>query len=220
MNVKVGTSKGHCSYREIVIIAISLAINCCLLQTNILHPLATLHWKESSPLPCSIDYACCVVWNGRVCIGGGYAGSAYPARLFISSVDLESWSVLVTPTEFYALTTYHSELVLVGGILNGITTNKLWSSDTGLEWHPLLPSMPTKRSWSSAINIESPEYLVVAGGKGDNDNDLDTVEVLEHEQWSVVQPLPKKCWRVESVLHGENLYFMGGIGQSRDNVLL
>ena len=103
-----------------------------LLQANISHPLATLHWEQCSVLPDNVDYACCVVWNGKVCIGGGHVGSAQPAQLFISSANMDSWEAYPTPTEFYALTTYHSELVLVGG--RGIrigTTNDLWSSVTG-----------------------------------------------------------------------------------------
>ena len=76
--------------------------------------------------------------------------------------------------------------------------------------------MPTKRFWSSAVNTKSPEYLVVAGGRGADDEDLDTVEILVGEQWVTVQPLPQKCWRMESVIHGGYLYFLGGEGQGRD----
>lgn len=165
--------------------------------------MATLHWEQCSVLPDCVDYACCVVWNGKVCIGGGYVGSAQPAQLFISSANMDSWEAYPTPTEFYALTTYHSELVLVGG--RGIrigTTNDLWSSVTGRNWFQSLLPMPTKRSWCTAVNTD--------------DNDLDTVEVLSEDQWTIVQPLPKSCWRMESVLHDGKLYFMGGEGQGRN----
>lgn len=187
-----------------------------MLQANILHPLATLQWEECPRLPDCVDYACCVLWNNKVCIGGGYVGSAQPAQLFMSSTTLDSWEAYATPTEFYALTTYHSDLVLVGGRENG-TTNNLWSSSTGRSWFRSLPPMPTKRCWCTAVNTRIPEYLIVAGGRGEDDSDeLNVVEVLSENQWSVIQPLPKKCWRMESVLHDGRVYFMGGEGQGHD----
>ena len=80
---------------------------------------------------------------------------------------------------------YHLPLPASGNI-----TNKLWTSDTGIIWHPSLPPMPTRRYHSVAVNIGSdPECLVVAGGTNGSMN-LDTVEVLVGEQWSTLERLP------------------------------
>ena len=93
----------------------------------------------------------------------------------------------------------------------------LFTSDTGLQWQPSLPPMPTKRSDTSSVSTRSPEVLVVAGGQGSFGRELDVVELLLGDQWSTADPLPARCWGMQSTLHDGNLYFMGGTGQ-RDTV--
>lgn len=118
--------------------------------------------------------------------------------------------MLTTPTKDFALTTYQSELVLVGGeeIATEEITNKLWiSSDAGLNWQPSLPPMPTKRSESCAISAGTPEHLIVAGGLGANNESVDIVEIFVNKQWSTVQPLPTSCFRMCHAVHDGILYF-------------
>ena len=92
-------------------------------------------------------------------------------------------------------------------------TNKLWTSDTGHDWQPLLPPMPTKRYNVTAVSIgSSPQYLVVAGGQYSEELPSDVVEVLVGEQWTTVDPIPKRCYASSLILHDENLYFMAGTG--------
>ena len=92
-------------------------------------------------------------------------------------------------------------------------TDLLFTSDTGLQWQPSLPPMPTKRSRTSSIGTRSPEVLVVAGGWGSGRRELNVVELLLGDQWSAVDPLPAPCYYMHSTLHEGNLYFMGGVGQ-------
>ena len=92
-------------------------------------------------------------------------------------------------------------------------TDLLFTSDTGLQWQPSLPPMPTKRSHTSSVSIRSPEVLVVAGGKGSVWRELDEVELLLGDQWSTVDPLPAPCNSMHPTLHDGNLYFTGGGGQ-------
>lgn len=179
------------------------------MQVDIVHPLSELHWEECSTLPRGVYDADCVVVNDKVYIGGRCDSEE---TIFKSSMDLNSWEVLTTPAHHYALTTYRSQVVLVGGKESSadLVTSKLWTSHAGLNWLPSLPPMPTARYWSSAANTGTPECLVIAGGVGVDGNDLDTVEVLVGEQWSVVQPLPGKYQCLKSVIHDGKLYFMGG----------
>ena len=129
----------------------------------------------------------CVLLQDKIYLGGGYRAS-----LFISSTDLNSWSQVTTPTHYYGLTTYHSQVVLVGGREHDtdMVTNKLWTLKGGMNWQPSLPPMPTSRYDSSALNTGSPECLVVSGGKASGGY-VDVVEILEDNEWSSVQPLPK-----------------------------
>ena len=114
-----------------------------------------------------------------------------------------------------SLTTYQSMFVAVGGYHPSTRkpTDLLLTSDTGLQWQPSLPPMPTKRSSTSSVSTRSPEVLVVAGGKGSGGRRLDVVELLLGDQWSTVDPLPASCYYMQSTLHDGNLYFMRGEGQ-------
>ena len=159
----------------------------------------------------------CVLLQDKIYIGGYTPSWESDASLFISSTDLNSWSQVTTPTRYYGLTTYHSQVVLVGGIEldTRMTTNKLWTLKGGTNWQPSLPPMPTSRYYSSALNTGSPECLVVSGGEANIGSCLNVVEILKDNEWSSVQPLPKACSHLKSTLHKGRLYLMGGYEQGR-----
>ena len=138
----------------------------------------------------------------------------------ISSTDLRSSTTTTLPYEHMSLTTYQSMFVAVGGCHPSTNepTDLLFTSDTGLQWQPSLPPMPTKRSYTSSVGTRSPEVLVVAGGKGSGGRWLDVVELLLGDQWSTADPLPVPCYYIHSTLHDGNLYFMGGGGGQRGTV--
>ena len=160
-----------------------------------------------------MDDAQCVLLQDNIYIGGDTSSLESNASLFISSTDLNSWSQVTTPTRYYGLTTYHSQVVLVGGMEPGtdVATNKLWTLKGGTNWQPSLPPMPICRYYSSALNTGSPECLVVSGGRvRKNEEEVNVVEVLKDNEWWSVQPLPKACSNLKSTLHKGRLYLMGG----------
>ena len=119
------------------------------------------------------------------------------------------------PYQLMSLTTYQSMFVAVGGHHPSTyePTDLLFTSDTGLQWQPSLPPMPTKRSHTSSVSTRSPEVLVIAGGKGSGRRNLDVVELLLGDQWNTADPLPAPCFYMCSALHDGNLYFMRGVEQ-------
>ena len=157
----------------------------------------------------------CVLLQNKIYIGGNTPSLESNASLFISSTDLNSWSQVTTPTRYYGLTTYHSQVVLVGGQEpdTRMATNKLWTLKGGTNWQPSLPPMPTSRYLSSALNTGSPECLVVSGGTDSGGKRVNVVEILKDNEWSSAQPLPKACYGLKSTLHKGRLYLMGGLGQ-------
>ena len=158
----------------------------------------------------------CVLLHDVLYVGGGYIPLEDSTKLFMSNIVSERlvWDVCRTPTECYALTTYHSQLVLVGGRKPSICkqSNMLWtlSSDAEMNWQPSIQEMPTKRYGASAMNTGTPEYLVVAGGVGDSGYLLDTVEVFTGKEWCTIEPLPRRCSHLRCTLHEEKYYLFGG----------
>ena len=135
---------------------------------------------------------------------------AGPDILFLSSSNLHSWTSTDLPYECMSITVYQSKLVLVGEYNRSTraATNQLLTSTTGRQWKSSLPPMPTKRYWSSVVSTRSPKVLVVAGGLGSNHEDLDVIEVLQGNEWLVVDSLPVPAGEMISTLHDGKLCFM------------
>lgn len=177
-----------------------------------------LDWEFCACSPEGVSDAQCLILNEKLFIGGHYNSSHDGAKLLVTCIDLQSsWDVLPTPSSLYALTTYHSEVVLVGGrevSTDNVRTNKLWSSDNeGHNWRKVLPRMPTERDSATAVNIDKLDVILVAGGVGLNGLLVKTVEVLLGEQWHVLEPLEVKCSFLKPAIHNDTLYLMGGYKQ-------
>lgn len=122
---------------------------------SIVHPMAELTWEEQTQLPIPIYEVQCVLIRDMLYVGGGYTPSGVSTKIYVSSTDSINWRAFQTPASQYALATYNSEIVLVGGheFSTGHITNSLWMSRAGIDWNLSLPPMPTKRCLSSAIHI-------------------------------------------------------------------
>ncbi|MCG8621144.1 MAG: hypothetical protein MJE68_03945, partial [Proteobacteria bacterium] len=116
------------------------------------------------------DGAQAVCLKDKVYVGGGVTteSSFRPdARLYIYTPATDEWTTLDTPVYFFALTTYHSQLVLVGGEeyvgedVLGEPTNKLWILSEDGQWQETLPPMPTPRTDTSAVSHG--DHLLVIG---------------------------------------------------------
>ena len=97
--------------------------------------------------------------------------------LLIYDFIKDSWDMLDTPTQWYTLTSYNSQLVLVGGMdpNTGTATNQLWVLDEQRKWTQPLPPMTIERYQASAVNGG---HLIVAGGERHSHvGPLDKVEV-------------------------------------------
>ena len=185
------------------------------LQVNLLHPLASLKWSEYSGIQVGAYNAQAVVLGDKVYIGRiMHAGSS--SKLLVFDFCTEDLSgILDTPTEDYTLTTYHHQLVLVGGMdpNTGRATNQLWVLDKQDNWNESLPPMTIKRYQASAVSIGN--HLIVAGGCSSDDSSLATVEMYDGHMWRQVQSLPRACSSVKSAVLEGNWYLAGGTGQGR-----
>ena len=126
------------------------------------------------------------------------------------------WGAMDTPVYWFALTTYHFQLVLVGGReyvgeALGPVTNKLWTLDEQIKLQETLPPM-TIRCFS-ATAVSHGDHLLVAGGNDSDGTRLDVVEVYSKHIWFTAQPLPKPCTNMKSTVRDGHWYLMGGFKQ-------
>ena len=157
----------------------------------------------------------CCNWAGGVCSGWvpdarGYAVVVYHIRS--DSWNIHSWP----PTHYAALTTYHSQLVLIGGVEIGtvVATNGVLVLQEG-EWRPSLPPMTVARHRASAVS--SGNLIIVAGGRTSPfPSSTGVVELFNGHSWMMTQPLPVACWDMKIVLLDGELYLGGGVELDRE----
>ena len=162
----------------------------------------------------SVYNAHAVVLGSKVYIGGGilYPGSS--SRLLIYDITEDSWGILNTPSKWYTLTTYRSQLVLVGGADPDTSkaVDQLWVLDEQCCWTQPLSPMITKRYQACAVSVG--DCLIVAGGFGGSHAcPLDAVEVYNGSGWRRVQSLPMKSSRMKSAFLEGDWYLASGMGQ-------
>ena len=201
----------------------------CLIawQVDILHPSAELEWRECGSLPQDVDMRDAqAVWLGdKLYVGGGWSlkpRGRDKARLYIHTPTTDTWSHIDTPVYWFALITYHSQLVLVGGRelvgeyerSDEPVTNKLWTLINHDQWRETLPVMKTKRHRASAIGFAY--NILVAGGKDDEMRNVDIFEVYNGHHWAEAQYLPKPCYCMKSTVLSGHWYLMGGEGLAKE----
>ena len=206
-------------------IRFSLYINA--LQADLLHPLTSLVWWRCERLPFDVLPVQAAELDGMLCVVGEESTQSYgytkPCSLMHLYTDTSSTDIKV-PTRRSAFTTYRGKLVLVGGKKvtseHGCVTSKVYIRTL----HPLkgpwskLPPMPTQRHSASVLSCcrrRSVEYLLVAGGEGDEGAGT-AVECFNgvNEWWSV-DSLPKEGKDITSaVLNGEWILMGGTLGRS------
>ena len=157
----------------------------------------------------------------KLYVGGGLTSGSRKdqARLDIYSPTTDTWNRIDTPVCYFALVTYHSQLVLVGGTKfigedeDGPVTNKLWTLTKHDQWRETIPPMITKRRTVSAV--EFAESILVAGGTN-NWRNVDIVEVYNSHHWAEAQCLPKPCYGMKSTVLNGHWYLMGGERQGKE----
>lgn len=177
-------------------------------------------WEEYTCLPTGIRNPQILLLNDQLYLGGvTYSAGSLDeqAKLFTYDSMVQSssasWQVVGTPTYWFALASYQSLPVLVGGYedTSRQRTDKLYSLlDQKFVEH--LPPMTLKRSAASAVSGSvglNSEVVVVAGGWSEY-GPVSSVEVYSDGKWCITQPVPGAYRRVRCLVEDGNLYVIGG----------
>ena len=183
-----------------------------------------LKWKRKKDLPHAMwYYPLITVVEGRVFVGGGRASTASKREtLMIYDVLLDKWDTLLSGVMYYAMTSWNSKLMLVGG--RDARTHKRISSlrvldevqDLKPHWSFPFPCMPTVRDGTTAVVHKNKWVLVIGGYDDDHPDDIAKVAILDTalNQWYISVPVPQPCGLVSAAIVGEKLMLLGGFCQS------
>jgi hypothetical protein len=181
-------------------------------QVDILHPLTSLEWRQCSGPPVDILGDAHAVWLTRKDVDKVYVRKGWTSgstrsgfRLYIYTPATDTWTTLDTPVYRFGLTTYHSQLVLVGGReyvgenVMGAATNKLWTLSEDGQWQETLPPMPTPCIDASVVS-HGDHLLVISANK---------LYVYNGHHWASAQHPPDRLYSVKSTVFDGHLYLMG-----------
>ena len=124
------------------------------------------------------------------------------------------WSVLPRLQQYYGIpVNVNDSLVIIGGEnstakkpTNLVTT---YDNDNN-RWNSKYPNLTVARSEPAVVPYD--QYVIVAGGKSDNDTLLDTIEVLDitKSHWIIVNiPLPEPMYNIAATMCGDFFTIVG-----------
>ena len=143
-----------------------------------------------------------VVWGG---LGGGgvYRGDAVSSQ-WVWLADGEVWATLAV---------CGGEMVSVGGLKDGGSKEvRVWR---GERWTSMT-EMLVGCGRSCVVSVSGGVLLVMGGiGGGDGGRPLNDVQIFDGRTWHMGPPLPRPCWAMSAVVHGDLVFAMGGHGMER-----
>ena len=164
-----------------------------------------LTWREGEKAPRNMH------GSYRVAVDNGTLYVVVGCQAFCYIVSTSHWSRLPDSlTSNCPSVIINNLLTLVGGRDHrDVLTNQLFSLTSGRKWTEKFPPMPTKRYGTTALCTEA--TLIIIAGRGKNDSNLQTVEVLNTKtlQWSTAADLPQPLWLAPASVCGDQIYILG-----------
>ena len=167
-----------------------------------------LTWRDGGRAPCKMVGEVAAV-EGSVAYFR--SGDVYSKGLVAYKLATNEWSELSKcPNYGFSLAVVNSFLTAIGGKTPNYKVTDSLLSLTDNKWTEQFPPMPTKR-WLTAV-VCSGKSLAVAGGIGERDKELETVEVMDTEtlQWSTASSLPHPLSQATAVCCRDQVCMLGG----------
>ena len=127
-------------------------------------------------------------------------------------LDVDHWSVLPPLQQYYAIpVNINDHLTVISG--KHRTTKKatnLVITYIDNSWTNTYPNLSVAR-WLPAV-VPYHQYVMVAGGKGEDDTVLDSIEIYDitKSHWMIVNThLPKPMWRISATTCGDSFTIVG-----------
>ena len=135
-------------------------------------------------------------------------------------LDKNQWSVLPPLQQYYGIpVNTDNQLTVIGG-RHSIThkpttqvttfTNNRWNNDT-------YPNLSVARAFPAVVPYH--QYVIVAGGLGDDNTAVDTIEVLNVStcHWMIVNThLPEPMWRISATVCADSFTIVGYVDGTDD----
>ena len=165
------------------------------------------------------------VINTTLYISGGWCpnDTRNIYNVYKYQLDKNQWSVLPPLQQYYGIpVNTDNQLTVISG--HHSTTHKATAQVTTLtdnKWTNTYPNLSVAR-WLPAV-VPYHQYVIVAGGKGDDDTAVDTIEVLDitMSHWMIVNThLPLPMYVISATICADSFTIVGytdGVDKKRYN---
>ena len=179
-----------------------------------------LRWKAiiSKKGPCKLVRYCDAALHCQGSDVTVYMRSDDTNTVYAFNTSTKGWFQLPScPNKDCALVVLHGLLTTIGGFQNGFSDQLYSLSMQGKErlWIRQFPSMPTKRSGTTAL--WSGQDLIIAGGEGEDATkphsivSLKTVEIMKDNKWFTAASLPEPLQYASGTHCNSHIYIVGGV---------
>ena len=174
-----------------------------------------MKWTKYSKLPTAMYAAHAAVINSTLYITGGYCPNDTRNMLNVYKFELDKnqWSVLPPLQQYYGIPVNISDqLTIISGRCSTPpykTTNLVTTYDDN-SWNNTYPNLSVARLLPAVVPYH--QYVIVAGGKGDDDNLLDSIEVFDtmKSHWMIVNThLPEPMYHIPATICGDSITIVG-----------
>ena len=135
--------------------------------------------------------------------------------------DKNQWSVLPPLQHWYGVpVNMNDHLTVIGGRQHNNTPTNLVTTYDGNSWNNTHPNLSVAREEPAVVPYH--QYVIVAGGKGDDGNLLDSIEVFDitKSHWMIVNThLPQLMCRISATICGDSFIIVGYDGADNVNKL-
>ena len=124
--------------------------------------------------------------------------------------DKNQWSVLPPLQQWYGVpVNMNDHLTVIGGLHHNKPTNLVTTYDDN-RWSNTYPNLSVARLHPAVVPYH--QYVIVAGGLGDDDNLLDSIEVFDNTKshWMIVNThLPQTMYEISATICSDSFIIVG-----------
>ena len=157
--------------------------------------------------------ASATVINSTLYITGGWCpnDTMNNYNVYKYELDKNQWSVLPPLQQFHGvLVNVNDQLTVIGGRDRSNKPTNLVTTYDDNNWNNIYPNLLVAR-WLPAV-VPYHQYVIVAGGQGDDDNLLDSIEVFDvtKSHWMIVNThLPKPMYWISATICADSFTIVG-----------
>ena len=152
------------------------------------------------------------VINSTLYITGGHCPNDHMNNynVYKYQFDKNQWSVLPPLQHWYGVpVNMNDHLTVIGGLHHNKPTNLVTTYDDN-RWSNTYPNLSVARLHPAVVPYH--QYVIVAGGKGDDDNPLDNIEVIDITKyhWMIVNThLPQPMYWISATICSDSFIIVG-----------